>query len=86
VIIQNYTENERAMLFALTQSPAFKILQKVIDEDRMECLAAIANEKDYGTIRELQGRILGCKALENVPKLIARFEQDQKVRKDPPKP
>lgn len=80
MIIQNYTEIERSMLLALVSSPVFKVLEKVINEDREECLNRLASEKSMDEIRRLQGRVEGCQVLKNVPKLLAQYEVDRQAK------
>lgn len=78
----NYTEAERGMLLAFVQSPLHRLLEKVIEEDRRECLERMATEKSVEDFRRLQGRVEGCMALKNVPKIIARLEIEKKAAED----
>lgn len=61
------TEAEMAMLEALIDSPAYKVLRKIVKVESDKLLNSLRTEASITEINRIQGRIVGVESIANVP-------------------
>lgn len=84
--VHQLSEDERVLLKALIEGPAFGILKKIAQKeiDILQELMITAEERDV--MIRLQGRIVGIKSFVLVPQAIVAGHNQQEAAKQPKKP
>lgn len=72
------TEAEMAMLEALVDSPAYKVLRKIVKAESDQLLNMLRTETSITTINQIQGRIVGTESIATIPwNLVHHRKQTQ---------
>jgi hypothetical protein len=79
--MNQFTDEEVSALEALQGSYAMIILKKVLEQYRQGCISQLLVEKDPAKIYETQGRIIGARAIENLPDAIVSQHKKKKASK-----
>jgi hypothetical protein len=72
-------DSEKSLLAALVQSPAFKVLEKIVENDVTQSKNLLVHADDIQAIHRLQGRIVGAQLIKSIPNLLAHQHNKQKV-------
>lgn len=73
------TESEMAMLEALIDSPAYKVLRKIVKGESDKLLNMLRTESSITEINRVQGRIVGTEAIANIPLALVTHYRQQRL-------